>query len=93
MRPDIDRYQFSVDVRDWLEDKGLSYRNASAHFPGLNTAMFSRARNGEVLSAASMLALCQAMGRDPARYLRFTNEPVRNQRVTANDFRETGRAI
>lgn len=93
MRPDIDRALFAHETHEWLQGQGLSYRNASSHFPGLNAAMFSRACTEQVLSAASMLALCQAMGRDPARYLRFTNDPVKKQSVTANDFRETGRAM
>lgn len=93
MRPDIDRDLLALDARDWLASLGLSTRNASVSFPGLNPAMISRATTCQVLSAASMLALCSAMGRDPARYLRFTSEPVRKQSVTANDFRETGRAM
>lgn len=89
MIPDIDRDRLALETRAWLDRKGLSTRNASLEFPGLNPAMISRACSCQVLSAASHLALCAAMGVDPARYLRFTDRRQQNQTVTAFEKRET----
>ncbi|ARM12107.1 MULTISPECIES: hypothetical protein [Rhizobium] len=87
MQPEIDRARFARDVRKWLAENKLSTRDAQQAHPGLNPAMISRACREDVLSAASMLALCAAMKRDPTTYLTFLDK--RNQTVTANVSRET----
>lgn len=87
MQPEIDRARFARDVRKWLFDNQLSTRVAQQAHPGLNPAMISRACRQDVLSAASMLALCAAMKRDPVAYLIYVDK--RNQAVTANVHRET----
>lgn len=87
MQPDIDRARLARDVRVWLFDNLLTTRSAPLAHPGLNPAMISRACSESVLSAASMLALCAAMKRDPTTYLIFLDK--RNQAVTANVHRET----
>lgn len=89
MIPDIDRDLLALDTRAWLAERGLSTRGASMTIPGLNPAMISRACNCQILSAASHLALCSAMGRKPERYLRFVDRSQRNQTVTAIAQRET----
>lgn len=89
MIPDIDRELLALDTRAWLDSKGLSTRDASSAFPGLNPAMISRACSCQILSAASHLTLCSAMGVDPAKYLRFTDRRQQNQAVTAFEKRET----
>jgi hypothetical protein len=87
MQPEIDRARLARDVREWLSDNGLTTRSAQQACRGLNPAMISRACSQSVLSAASMLALCVAMKRDPTIYLVFFDK--RNQAVTANVHRET----
>ncbi|TBE54446.1 hypothetical protein U8P68_10760 [Rhizobium ruizarguesonis] len=87
MQPEIDRARLARDVRVWLFDKHLTTRSAPQIHAGLNPAMISRACRESVLSAASMLALCAAMKRDPTTYLIFLDK--RNQAVTANVRRET----
>lgn len=87
MQPEIDRARFARDVRRWLAENKLSTRDAQAAHPGLNPAMISRACRQDVLSAASMLALCAAMKRDPIPYLIYVDK--RNQAVTASVHRET----
>ncbi|MGR9252719.1 hypothetical protein [Rhizobium leguminosarum] len=87
MQPEIDRARLSRDVRRWLTDNELTTRSAQQAHPGLNPAMISRACSESVLSAASMLALCAAMKRDPTTYLTFLDK--RNQAVTASVHRET----
>ncbi|MBX5015930.1 hypothetical protein [Rhizobium lentis] len=87
MQPEIDRARLSRDVRQWLSDNRLTTRSAQQACPGLNPAMISRACSQSILSAASMLALCAAMKRDPTAYLIFVDK--RNQAVTANVHRET----
>lgn len=88
VKPDIDRVRLAADVTAWLRAQGLSTRNASALFEGVNPAMLSRACTGKVLSAESLLALCRAMQCDPMRYLVMT-PLLKNQTVTAFDQRET----
>lgn len=88
VKPDIDRALLASDVAAWLAARGLSTRSAAAAFEGINPAMLSRACTGQVLSSASLLALCRAMQSDPMRYLVFT-PLLRNQAVTANGKRET----
>jgi hypothetical protein len=87
MQPEIDRARLARDVRQWLDDNRLTTRSAPQIYPGLNPAMISRACRESILSAASMLALCAAMKRDPTAYLTFLDK--RNQTVTANVHRET----
>lgn len=89
MIPDIDRDRLAEDTRAWLARTGLSTRNASAEFPGLNPAMISRACSCQVLSAASHLALCGAMGVSPTEYLRFVDRHQQIQAVTPFEKRET----
>lgn len=91
VKPDIDRQKLADDVGRWLARNGHSTRAAALAFPGLNPAMISRASTGQVLSAASLLALCQAMKRPAARYLIMV-PIVRNQTVTAIGKRETREA-
>lgn len=93
MIPEIDRDRLAMDTRDWLKSTGLSTRNASSAHEGLNPAMISRACSCQVLSAASHLALCTAMGVDPSDYLVFHDRGQRNQAVTASAQRETPRAV
>ena len=93
MIPEIDRDRLAMDTRAWLEASGLSTRNASMRHAGLNPAMISRACSCQVLSAASHLALCTAMGVDPSDYLVFHDRGQRNQAVTASAQRETPRAV
>lgn len=87
MQPEIDRARLARDVRQWLDDNRLTTRSAPQIYAGLNPAMISRACSESVLSAASMLALCAAMKRDPTLYLTFRDK--RNQTVTASVQRET----
>ncbi|HEX5935342.1 MAG TPA: hypothetical protein VFY63_14360 [Pseudorhizobium sp.] len=89
--PDIDRDKLAADTACWLEANGYSTRSAAAAHPGLNPAMISRACTAQVLSAASLLALCRAMGAEPMGYLVLVDR-VRNQAVTAIGKRETARA-
>jgi hypothetical protein len=91
VKPDIDREKLAAEVGQWLRRQKLTTRSAAAAFPGLNPAMISRASTGQVLSAASLLALCRAMKRRPGRYLVMV-PLVRNQHVTAIGKRETGEA-
>lgn len=86
-RPAIDRIALSRDITAWLAARGLSYRTATAAYPLLDPAMLSRAVNGRVLSAPSLLALCAVTGRSPFSYLVADGE--KNQPVTAIDPRET----
>lgn len=88
VKPDIDRAQLAADVTAWLVAHGLSTRNASLVFDGINPAMLSRACTGKVLSAESLLALCKAMGGDPMRYLIMV-PLLKDQTVTAIAQRET----
>lgn len=89
MIADIDRALLCTDVKTWLATEGLTLRGAAGRFDGVNAAMLSRACNGHVLSAGSLLALCHAMDRDPRRYLVFVDPIQRNQAVTAIVQRET----
>lgn len=91
VKPEIDRERLAHDVGDWLRRRKLTTRSAAASFAGLNPAMISRASTGQVLSAASLLALCKAMKRRPERYLVMV-PLVRNQHVTAIAQRETREA-
>ncbi|NEI60933.1 hypothetical protein [Rhizobium leguminosarum] len=89
MQPEIDRSRLSRDVRQWLADNRLTTRSAAAIYAGVNPAMISRACSEQVLSAASLLALCACMKRDPMDFLTFVSK--RNQTVTAIVPRETSR--
>jgi hypothetical protein len=93
MIPDLDRERLAIETRAWLEEKRLSTRNASISFPGLNPAMISRACSCQILSAASHLALCAAMGVDPSRYLIFVDRNKQKQTVTEIGKRETSGAV
>lgn len=88
VKPEIDRSLLAADVTAWLVAHGLSTRNASLVFEGINPAMLSRACTGKVLSAESLLALCKAMGGNPMRYLVMV-PLLKNQTVTAFGKRET----
>lgn len=90
MQPDIDRERLANDTRQWLADNKLTTRSAPTIYAGLNPAMISRACSEKVLSAASMLALCACMKRDPMDFLTFVSK--RNQSVTAIVPRETSRS-
>ena len=98
MIADIDRARLAGDVAAWLAAENLSYRQAARHFDGLNPAMINRALTGRVLSAASLLALCRAVGIDPRRYLVLVDplerhqQDQQNQAVTGIASRETGLA-
>lgn len=89
MKPDIDRDLLAARLDAWLSARGLSYRQAARACPGLNPAMINRARTGQVMSAASLLALCRAMGADPFEFLVVTDGGKKNQTVTAIDKRGT----
>jgi len=89
MRPIFDREAFADDVSDWLEEQGLSYRDARSRYPLLNPALLSRAVHGRILSVESMLAVCEAAKLDPLAYTCLRSE--RNQPVTAIVKRETTR--
>ncbi len=89
MQPDIDRARLSRDVRQWLSEKGLTTRGAALIYPGLNPAMISRACSEQILSAASMILLCEVMKRTPFDYLLLLDGAKRNQTVTAIVPRET----
>lgn len=89
MRPDIDRDKLAKRFGAWIEGQGLSYRQAASLHDGLNPAMINRARTGQVLSAASLLALCRAMGADPLEFLVFIDPAQSKQAVTAKVQRET----
>jgi hypothetical protein len=91
VKPGIDRERLAEDVTAWLRGHGLSTRNASSTFRGLNPAMLSRACTGKILSAESLLALCAAMEVDAARYLVWV-PLLKNQTVTAIGKRETREA-
>jgi len=73
---DIDRASFGLVVNEWLRKQGLSYRSASSEWPELNPAMLSRAVNGDVLSAANMLLICDLMGVDPFLFLHRDVRPA-----------------
>lgn len=94
---EIDRAAFGHAVLDMLDQHGLSYRDAVARWPHLNTAMLSRACSGQVISAANMLAVCKALGLDPMAFLiegkrpRRTMKSIVKQAVTAAASRETER--
>lgn len=85
MRPYILRGLFAHDIQSWLERERLSFDGAVLKHPMLNKAMLSRAKNENVLSVESFLALCRAASLDPMRYL---DDEV-NQSVTAIAQRET----
>jgi hypothetical protein len=89
VKPEINRDRLALDVLEWMKGLGLSTRSASTAYPGLNPAMISRACTGQVLSAASLLALCRAMEKDPMSYLVCPARTVENQVVTAIGKRET----
>lgn len=89
MRPDIDRDRLAQRFDGWLRGQGLSYRQVAAAHEGLNPAMINRVRTGQVLSAASLLALCRAMGADPLDFLILVDPAQRKQAVTAKVQRET----
>ncbi len=89
MRPDIDRDALAARFDAWLKARGLSYRQAAAAHDGLNPAMINRVRTGQVLSAASLLALCRAMGADPLEFLILVDPALKKQAVTAKVQRET----
>jgi len=89
VKPDIDRDKLSCHFAAFLEREGLSYRAVSSRHPDINPAMASRAINGRVLSAASLLAICRAMAADPFDYLILIDPRQRNQGVTAIGKRET----
>lgn len=89
MQPDIDRARLSRDVRQWLSDMKLTTRGAAFLYPGLNPAMVSRACSEQILSAPSLLLLCQVMKRDPFDYLILLDSVQRKQTVTAIVPRET----
>lgn len=89
MRPEIDRDKLARRFGAWIDEQGLSYRQAASHHEGLNPAMINRARTGQVLSAASLLALCRAMGADPLEFLVFVDQAKQKQTVTAIGKRET----
>lgn len=89
MQPDIDRERLSRDVRQWLSEMNLTTRGAALIYPGLNPAMISRACSEQILSAASMILLCEVMKRKPSEYLLLLDGAKRNQTVTAIVPRET----
>ncbi len=89
MRPDIDRPYLARCIERWMRAKNLTTRGACLHHDGLNPAMISRALNGHVLSAASLLVLCRAIDMDPRDFLVFVDPMQRNQAVTAIGKRET----
>ena len=89
MRPEIDRDKLALRFGAWIDLQGYSYRQAASLHEGLNPAMINRARTGQVLSAASLLALCRAMGADPLEFLVFVDQTKQKQAVTAKVQRET----
>lgn len=89
MRPEIDRDRLARSLGTWIERHGYSYRQAASQHEGLNPAMINRARTGQVLSAASLLALCRAMGANPLEFLIFIDQTKQKQVVTAIGKRET----
>lgn len=91
MIADINRALLADDVKAWMAANGLTVRSAPRRFQGINPAMLSRACNGHVLSAASLLALSVAMAIDPRKYLVIVDPLQRNQAVTAIVQRETER--
>lgn len=91
MQPDIDRDALAEDVDCWMKEMAHSVRSASATYTGLNPAMLTRARRGDVMSAASVLLLCAVMGKNPLNYLRLVERRKEKQAVTAIVPRETRR--
>ncbi len=85
MRPAFLRDLFASDLKNRLDEMGLSYRQAVGHADYLNPAMISRAIKCDRLTVESFLALCHAFELDPMAYAIMPGK----QDVTAFDKRET----